>query len=296
MDWRSDSWMAGPAPPGAGAGTVAGVEEEVVELLLVVVVVVEVDDVRVVSLDREGPEPAACLVRPDEAPPPSSELRLEMLLPPPPPPPRLPPNSCMSCLWSMLFSRLCSSLSPRLLKSRLPGRPPGRPPSTPPLPPPPDLELPGAGGLLRKSFTFLQNSSSLSVFGSCIQKNIFLSFPLNLSTNTLPVVQAGTALNSTSSGIRMRSSSTLPLVRSFHCRCISWSSLWVTISRPFLLSGLTIFVVSLNVIFPHLNSTKDDLAGARPPEEEPNRGPPTAIITQVLRWSLVEVNQAILAW
>ena len=48
MDWRSDSWMAGPAPPGAGAGTgtVAGVEEEGVELLLVVVVVVvEVDDV-----------------------------------------------------------------------------------------------------------------------------------------------------------------------------------------------------------------------------------------------------------
>merc|ERR1719384_2142092 len=186
----------------------------------------------------------------------------------PPLPPRLPPNSCISCLWSMLLRRLWSSLSPRLLKSRLPGRPP-------PLAPP-DLELPGGGGLLRKSFTFLQNSSSLSLFGSCIQKNIFLSFPLNLRTKTQPVVQAGTALNSTSSGIRMRSSSTDPEVRSFHCRCISWSSVWVTMSSPFLLSGLTILVVSLKVIFPQRNSTSA-LDWLRVVVEGPNRGPPTAI-------------------
>merc|ERR1719468_324047 len=273
MDWRSDSWMAGlaaPAPPGAGAGTgtVAGVLEarspppdEAEEggfctsagfLCLVL------------------PEPAACLLRPLVPPPERREPRLDMLLPPPP---RLPPNSCISCLWSMLLRRLWSSLSPRLLKSRLPGRPPLPPP------PPPDLELPGGGGLLRKSLTFLHKSSSLSDLGSCIQKNIFLSLPLNLRTNTRPVVQAGTALNSTSSGIRMRSSSTVPLVLSFHWRCISWSSDWVTISIPFLLSGLTILVEALKVILPALNSTRDDLAALLPPEEEPNRGPPTAIIS-----------------
>ena len=114
--------------------------------------------------------PAAWRDLPPLPPPPSSELRLDMLLPLP----RLPPNiwpkvgsnlfkgmienilvTCMSCLWSMLLSRLCSSLSPRLLKSRLPGRPPIMPPP-PPAAPPPDRELPGGGGLFRKSFTFLQ--------------------------------------------------------------------------------------------------------------------------------------------
>ena len=48
--------------------------------------------------------------------------------------------------------------------------------------------------------TFLQLSSSLSAFGSCIQKNIFLEELLNLRMNTLPVVQALTLRNSMSSG------------------------------------------------------------------------------------------------
>ena len=102
-------------------------------------------------LDLVLPVPAAWRGLPPLPPPPSSELRLDMLLPLP----RLPPNICMSCRWSMLLSRLCSSLSPRLLKSRLPGRPPIMPPP-PPAAPPPDRELPGGGGLFRKSFTFLQ--------------------------------------------------------------------------------------------------------------------------------------------
>ena len=41
---------------------------------------------------------------------------------------------------------------------------------------------------------------------TCIQKNILLLLVLNLRTKTLPVVQAGTALNSTSSGKMIRSS------------------------------------------------------------------------------------------
>ena len=41
---------------------------------------------------------------------------------------------------------------------------------------------------------------------TCIQKNILLLLVLNLRTKTLPVVQAATALNSTSSGKMIRSS------------------------------------------------------------------------------------------
>jgi len=116
--------------------------------------------------------------------------------------------------------------------------PAGSPPGSPAPEPPPARALPGAGGLFKFSFTFLHNSSSLSALGSwvysqviteyakhqgvqffrltskqsytdgptCIQKNILLLLVLNLRTNTLPVVQAGTALNSTSSGKMIRSS------------------------------------------------------------------------------------------
>ena len=98
MDCRSDSWMAGldPAPPGAGAGTgtvVAGV----LELLSGGGFWTSAGFLCLVL-----PEPAACLDLPPE-PPERREPRLDMLLPLPP---RLPPNSCISCLWSMLLSRL----------------------------------------------------------------------------------------------------------------------------------------------------------------------------------------------
>ena len=53
---------------------------------------------------------------------------------------------------------------------------------------------------------FSDRFNTQSYTRTCIQKNILLLLVLNLRTNTLPVVQAGTALNSTSSGKMMRSS------------------------------------------------------------------------------------------
>lgn len=77
-----------------------------------------------------------------------------------------------------------------------------------PDPPPPDDALfvePGAGGLFNISLIFLQFSSSLSSFGSCIQKKNFRLDDLNFSTYTLPVVHWATLLNSISSGKMIRS-------------------------------------------------------------------------------------------
>jgi len=137
--------------------------------------------------------------------------------------------------------------------------------------------------LFRFSLTFLHSSSSLSALGSCIQKNIRLLDVLNFSTNTRPVVQAGTALNSTSSGKMIRSSSMVPEPLSFHWRCISWSSAWSTDTSPFLLSGLTILEVVLRVILPALNSTRALLAPALAPAVFPKSAPPTAMISFCLR-------------
>ena len=97
----------------------------------------------------------------------------KLLLPP-------PPKSCTNWDWLMLFNRLWSSESPKLDRSN--------PPDPPPIEPPLELLLPGAGGLFRKSFTFLHNSSSLSSLGSCIQKKSFLEVDLNFKMNTRPVV------------------------------------------------------------------------------------------------------------
>ena len=122
-------------------------------------------------------------------------------------------------------------------------------PPLPPEPKPPALEPPSApGGLLRQSLTFLQYSSSLSSFGSCIQKNIRLDEDLNFRTKTLPVVHCFTLTNSMSSGKMMRSSSTTPVPRSFHLKCINWSSPCSTWIRPLRRSGDTRLDPKLNLI------------------------------------------------
>lgn len=70
----------------------------------------------------------------------------------PRPPSPVGPISCISWLWLMFPSRFC--------------RPPSPPSADNSWPPPPLPDAPGMGGLFRYSLTFLQYSSSLSVFGS----------------------------------------------------------------------------------------------------------------------------------
>ena len=79
----------------------------------------------------------------------------------------------------------------------------------------------------------------------------------------------------------------LPDPRSFHWRCISWSSDWVTINNPFLLSGLTILLLSLKLILPQRNSTSALDWLLPPPELDPNNGPPTAIL---MRFCMSEIS------
>lgn len=170
-----------------------------------------------------------------DLPGPSSVARLDMPL----------PRICINCCCEMLPNRLWMSDSRRLEMSEL---------RTGLGVEPVDLCELGVGGLLSSSLTLRALSSSLSLLGSCSQKKRRRLDDLNLRTNTRPVVHWLTRLYSQSSGKMIRSSSTVPVPRSFQQKCIRASSAWYKYTCPFLLSGCT--MLPFMYILPALNSTR----------------------------------------
>lgn len=160
---------------GAGVAALAVVVEVVVvvpdadcdvDLVDVRVSVVAVDTAAVVRDDVDADDwirdEDVVSVRPDDERPDIRDCKLDML--------PMPPSSCISCCWFI------PPIPPRIFDRSL---------SSVPVP---ERLDPGAGGLFKYSFILRHNSSSLSAFGSCIQKKYLRLLDLNFNRKTLPVV------------------------------------------------------------------------------------------------------------